>query len=257
MHLRSVLRAARVEIESRVGELNVERGLSVITGRRFEEDFAALAHFKHPGDHVILDVGANRGQSIAAIRYFEATTPVIAYEPNPLMVARLEKRFPQDPHLKITPCGLGSETGRFDFYVPYYKGVAFDGLASFDKSEAADWLNPERMFLFDRRHVKVKKLSCQVATLDSFQVKPSLIKIDVQGLEASVIKGGSDTIAEFRPVILMENNQPQRDAAQLLDMGYIPHAFETGRLRPSQTGKLNTFYIHPATQSLFDRALYA
>ncbi len=256
MHYRSVLRAARVELESRVGELNVERIMSTISGRRFEEDFEAIRHFRHPSGRVILDVGANRGQSIAAIRYFEAMTPVIAYEPNPLMVARLKKRFAQDRQLQIIPCGLGSETGSFDFYVPHYKGVAFDGLASFDETEAADWLNPERMFLFNRRHVAVKKLSCNVATLDSFQVEPSLIKIDVQGLEASVIKGGSNTLAASRPVVLMENNQPERDAAQLFDMGYIPHAFEGGHLRSRQFGKLNTFYIHPATAELFDPAVY-
>lgn len=43
-------------------------------------------------------------------------------------------------------------------------------------------------------------------TLDSFGLKPSFIKIDVEGYEVPVLHGARETIIRSRPVIMFEDN---------------------------------------------------
>ena len=71
-----------------------------------------------------------------------------------------------------------------------------------------------------------------------------------------MIAGGLETIKTWKPVILMENNRPESDA-QLLEFGYEPYAFATNRLLRGQSGRLNTFYIHPERRSAFLPGIYA
>jgi hypothetical protein len=55
-----------------------------------------------------------------------------------------------------------------------------------------------------------------VRTLDGFSLLAChLIKIDVEGLERSVLKGSSETIRRCRPIIYAENNRPEQSGALL------------------------------------------
>ena len=55
-------------------------------------------------------------------------------------------------------------------------------------------------------------------TIDQLSVKPSLIKIDVEGHEISVVKGGINTIKQFTPLLIIEDNDA--DYNLLIDLGY-------------------------------------
>jgi len=69
----------------------------------------------------------------------------------------------------------------------------------------------------------------EITTIDSFAAKgadapsPSLIKIDVEGMEAEVILGAMDCIARCRPVIYLDFGENERDdIADALEMiGYV------------------------------------
>lgn len=64
----------------------------------------------------------------------------------------------------------------------------------------------------------------RVKTLDSFELKPDFIKIDVEGYELFVIQGGEQTIRTHKPVIILEQkpslaeryNLCRLDATELL-----------------------------------------
>jgi FkbM family methyltransferase len=47
--------------------------------------------------------------------------------------------------------------------------------------------------------------SISIVTLDSLNLAPDLIKIDVQGFDYNVLLGAADTIAQHRPVIIVES----------------------------------------------------
>ncbi len=254
----SLMAAAYVEVQSRFGfKPDVTRRMNALLRRPSEVDFVALKRFRPASGTVIVDIGANRGESIAAVRLFHPDVTIVAFEPNPILGERLAARFKNDRALELNHCGLGAKDGAFELYVPYYKGVPFDGLASFHREEAANWLNAERLYGFKAQHQSIEKFVCQVRRLDSFNLKPSFVKIDVQGFEPDVIIGGRETIATYRPVILMENNQPEKDSAGLTALGYRAYCYENGRLHPNRFGQLNTFYIHGEQESGFDPGIFA
>lgn len=258
MRFDAMIAAAYAEVMGRFGiKPDLRRHLYKALRRPIEADFNVFRFYGNPEGAVYLDVGAHRGATIEAVRLFQQDLPVVAFEPNPVRIENLRQRFAHDRAVVVAPCGLGDRAGTFALFVPYYKGAAFDGLASFHREEAENALMPERIWGFDRAHLEIRKFSCQVRQLDAFALKPGFIKIDVQGAEAAVIEGGRETIAACKPIILMENNRPETDAAMLFEQGYEAYALHGNRLDRGQLGSLNTFYIHPDRRSVFPLALYA
>jgi FkbM family methyltransferase len=258
MNLSALVAAAYVEVQRTTGRKpSLTSRINRLMRRPVEPDFAILAHFRLPPGKVFVDAGANRGETVASVRLFQPTAPIVAFEPNPLLHPIIESRNPGDMALTLKQFGLGDAPGTFDLHVPYYKGVPFDGLASFQREEAASFLNPDRLIGFDPKHQEIRTFTCDVATLDSFALVPAFIKIDVQGLEPAVIRGAAATIRTHLPIVLMENNKPETDAADLIGLGYKPYAFRGDKLAEGSYGSLNTFYIHPATRTLLAPAAYA
>lgn len=206
----------------------------------FEEDFRYLATKTFPADRVLVDIGGNRGQSIDAIRMMQPSAIIHSFEPNPICAARLREMFRDDPRVVIHPVGLGAEPGEFTLHLPIYRGFAYDGLASFDREAAAEWL-PSRILGFDRKKLEVRPLRCKVETLDSFGLQPAFIKIDVQGWEKNVLLGGMETLRRTRPIALLET--PDAAIVELLATeGYAPYRWLGDRLQPGE-GALNTYFV--------------
>ena len=70
--------------------------------------------------------------------------------------------------------------------------------------------------------------SIEVTTIDSYDIAPDLIKIDVEGMEAEVITGALETIKKYRPVLLVEHNDVQalyRTARALEGLDYRVEVF--------------------------------
>jgi FkbM family methyltransferase len=258
MNLSALTAAAYVEVQRLTGRKpSLSSRLNRVLQRPVEPDFAALRQFQPPAGSCYVDIGANRGETIASTRLFLADVPIVAFEPNPVLHPIIERRNRGDRALTLKRVGLSDQPGSFELHVPYYKGVPFDGLASFKREEAATWLNRDRLVGFDAKHQEIRTFTCDVSTLDAFDLRPSFIKIDVQGLEPAVIRGGQATIAEHLPAVLMENNDPERDAAGLLALGYRTYAWRGERLVSDTIGALNTFYIHPTRRTAFAAAIFA
>jgi FkbM family methyltransferase len=209
----------------------------------FEADFALLRHLTPPAGRQALDVGANRGQSIDAIRLFAPTVPIVSFEPNPNLAAVLRVRYDGDPRVTVNSFGLASTTSRQPLYVPRYRRYVFDGLASFDRVDAESWLE-DRLYGFDPRHLELDVLSCELRRLDDLELSPYFMKVDVQGYELDVIKGGLETIDRFGPLMLIE--APTAELVDLLGKrDYVPFAYTDGALRPYAPGQSNTLFLTP------------
>ncbi|MCV7227511.1 FkbM family methyltransferase [Mycolicibacterium komossense] len=190
-----------------------------------------------------LDIGANRGQTIDSFRLYQKATPILAFEPSAVLVRRLVKQYSEDPAVTIHPFGLGHENGHFDLFVPFYRGFMFDGLASFDYDSAHDWLNSEHIYGFKERHLKIEKIRCEVRIWDEVETSPDLVKIDVQGYEASVLRGGLQTIRNHRPTFLLENNSEFLHEDILFAEGYRRASYTNSRMILGELGAKNTFYF--------------
>ena len=87
-------------------------------------------------------------------------------------------------------------------------------------------------------------------TLDSLGLRPDLVKIDVQGTEAEVVRGGLETLRATRPALLIEIESGDVGVAGLLEgEGYAELAYRDGRLEPGR-GSMNSFFLHRSSRAL-------
>lgn len=207
-----------------------------------EKDFHALKLFNPRPNQVFVDVGANRGEAILSMLIEKRlSNKIIAFEPNPWVFKKLKSNpIISKRRLELHNCGLGVENEELILFVPFYRRWMFDGLSSFHYNEAKDWLK-NRLWKFREKHLSIEKITCQVRKLDDFQLDPYFVKIDVQGHELEVLKGGIETLNRHHPVLLIESIT--EEMMQLLKpLGYQFYAFENRKFSLG-TGGLNTFCI--------------
>jgi FkbM family methyltransferase len=213
------------------------------TRRILEPDFSALSLFKWPADAVFVDIGANRGFSIQAMRLIVPHARIESFEPNPVAFHHLQKIYGGMAGVHLHGIGLSDRAMDTVLWVPVYRQWIFDGLGSLDRDEAYRWLSSDRMYFFNERHLKLRQYPCSIRTLDEFELEPVFIKIDVQGLEPEVLRGAEATLRRSQPLLMIENPESAVDVAFLKEAGYTMHAYENGRFVPGHTGKVNGFFL--------------
>lgn len=72
----------------------------------------------------------------------------------------------------------------------------------------------------------------EIRTLDSFQLAPDLIKIDVESYELKVLQGATRTIAHHKPIIIVEVFSENQDEvfSLLCNLGYIVYELSNEKL---------------------------
>lgn len=218
-----------------------QRWLRQRRGVPFERDFEALRYLPDDDHALFIDVGGNRGQSIDAILLTTGAGQVWSFEPNPVLVERLRGRYRGESRVRVFALGLGDRATVNTLHVPAYRGYLYDGLASFDRAEAVDWL-PGRMYGYNEARLSVHTFDCETRRLDDLDCTPTFIKIDVQGFEYEVVAGARRTLERSDPVLLCEN--PSTTLIALLgDLGYDRYAFDGERFHRGVAGDLNDFFL--------------
>ena len=139
-------------------------------------------------ESVGLDVGCFEGSMLRHMRRFAPHGRHIAFEPNPARAAALIRQFPT---FQIHAVALGEEPGEQTFH----EAVAAPALSG---------LRP-------RADIPAGSAVCQhtirVETLDHLvppESQVALIKVDVEGGELGVFRGGLKTLRRTRPVVVFE-----------------------------------------------------
>lgn len=151
---------------------------------------------------IALDVGAHVGLwSIGLSQFFDR---VIAFEPVLENYMALDQNIPQDMAAHMVALGADSRNVRMELPPGGNSGMWY---------AEADRLGPVAQ--------------CR---LDEFQLYDvDFIKIDVEGLEGAVVRGGAATIERCQPLVFFEDNGlgPQRyekwvdPKGELNDLGYV------------------------------------
>lgn len=176
-----------------------------------------------------LDIGANWGQSLCAIRKTARPREVVCFEPSSYLSSRLKRRYAADPAVRIEACALSDSDGSFELYTPRYRNYVYDGLASLDRAEAEEWLNPRRLKGFDPALQSVMHETVKVRRLDDFGLSPDVVKIDVQGAELAVVRGEIETFTRCRPACIIET--PGEELVALLaGLGLKAYHFDGQKL---------------------------
>lgn len=209
--------------------------------RAHEEDFEAISLLNLPPDPLFVDVGANRGEAIHSILLkYKDNCKIIGFEPNPSVFTKLKSRYQGNSSIQLYNFGLGNAHSNYTLYIPYYRKWMFDGLASFNREEAAHWLE-SRLWLYREKHLSIRKEICLLKRMDDLNLQPHFIKIDVQGHELQVLKGAKATLQKHSPVLLIETIDEQ-SMQFLKQLGYKFYAYNDGRFTLG-TGSLNTYCI--------------
>lgn len=210
--------------------------------RPHESDFVALRDAFGMRDPVVLDVGANRGQSIRSIRSVVGQCSITAVEPNPRLASYLVRRFPQ---VVVRNLALGTHAGELELFIPRYGTLRYDTRASSDELAAGQAFGVEEFWRFRRERCAVERVVVPMVTIDMLNIEPDLIKVDTEGMEGAVVAGGISTITKSRPVLMVEGSGAEA-ADTLRHLGYATfHWDDDARALRDGPGVLNSFVVAP------------
>jgi FkbM family methyltransferase len=140
-------------------------------------------------DATYVDVGTNRGQVLGEAVRVAPGGRHIAFEPIPGLAAEVARSFPQ---VDCRQMALGAQAGSEEFC--HFRNL--DGWSGLRRSpEISDERgNPEY-------------ITVAVSTLDAEigELRPQVIKIDVEGAEREVLEGARSVLSQARPIVIFEH----------------------------------------------------
>ena len=178
-------------------------------GEWCEGEIILFSRLLHVGD-VVVDVGANIGtHALALAKLVGASGIVYAYEPQRMIYEILQNNVEANhlPNVRLNWAAVGAadSTGHIpeiDYSVQNNFGEVSTGHG---------------------------ELEVPMIALDSLKLpRLNLIKIDVEGAEAEVLRGATSTIAQQRPILYVENNKLEKSGelvALIRNMGYRPVSY--------------------------------
>jgi FkbM family methyltransferase len=148
-----------------------------------------------------IDVGAHIGSVISEVKHNDASVKIVAIEAIPEKADNLRRKF---PFVELHGCAVGEATGETSFFV----NTKRSGYSSLGRAGSID----------DKSTYEIK---IRIETLDNLvsSMDVDAIKIDVEGAELGVLRGGVDTLRKCRPIIMFESG-PQVDDG----LGYTKEA---------------------------------
>jgi len=171
----------------------------------YETHIAALIELLLPLEGVFLDIGSNWGWFslfVASIRGFRGQ--IHAFEPFPTSFKDLQSTVVQaglDKQIKCHNLALSEQAGNVSMFLP-------------DKFQSG------QAVMQDTHPGEIGRI--QALTLDSLELaKVSMIKMDVEGSEAKVIRGAKKTLARCQPMIVMENGRHFSEVRKTLDPFFL------------------------------------
>ena len=140
-------------------------------------------------DSSYFDVGTNRGQVLREAVRVAPLGHHVAFEPIAGLAAEVATAF---PGVDCRPRALGAEAGTAEFC--HFRRL--DGWSGMRRSPE---ISDERG---DPEYIDV-----EVSTLDAEvgELRPNLVKIDVEGAELAVLEGGRTTLSRLKPIVIFEH----------------------------------------------------
>ncbi len=150
---------------------------------------------------LIFDIGANVGQSAIAFNALFPSAQIYSFEPVPACFEEFKVRTQGLQNIHAFNIALGDSVGETEFEMNEFPACSsFLPLANSHKD------------LFDYA-AKTSKIKVEVNTLDNFSSDldlptPILIKIDVQGFEDKVLRGGKHFVSKSDVLIIETSFKP-------------------------------------------------
>lgn len=181
---------------------------------------------KYNNNEIIIDVGAaDGGVSAFFARHFPENL-TYSYEPNPAFISMLQQKGNRFPKIQIRNIALSNQQGEMPFYITH--NLFSSSLKKINETLLQTQKHPHLALLEMKKKVMVK-----VNTLDNefsnYKGNVLLIKLDVQGGELDVLKGGSNLLERTKYILtemqthqFYENASPYHEVDKFLrEKGFI------------------------------------
>lgn len=187
--VKSFLSAAGVEIRL---HRNIERAYAAEKAEAFVRPWRLLLRYKPA---TILDIGANDGYSVSLFRKIFPTARILSFEPLEDCFRLVQSRISELPPGKAYRCALGDEDGtsvihRSDFS-PSSSLLPMDVVHQIEFPHTA---------ITREETITIRRLDSMVDELELDG--PFIAKIDVQGFEDRVIRGGEQTLRKALAIVV-------------------------------------------------------
>jgi FkbM family methyltransferase len=185
----------------------------ILTGSYEREQTRLLVSLVSPGD-TVFDIGAHTGYyTILASLLVGPDGQVRAFEPDPRNAAFLER------HVRMNRCA--------NTVVEAAAVADQDGTSRFGGGSGSGTGR-----LQEEGSMEVRTLALD-PYCESHGLRPTLIKVDVEGAEAQVLRGAERLLRRDRPIVLLSTHGPsaQAESMALMDsLGYEVEAVGGGHL---------------------------
>lgn len=191
---------------------------------------------------IFLDIGSNIGLfSLLASKKVGVDGKVICFEPAPETYKRLVENIAlnQLENIEARNLGLSDSEGELKFY---FSDTGFDAWNSFA---------PTNDYRLNKSiDIMVSTLDKQLESLDKSLIK--IIKIDVEGWEKFVLKGGKEFFKNYSPIVMVEFTEENTFNAgysihdiftELEEIGYEWYNIQNGTL-VKEVKKMHYPYIN-------------
>ena len=165
------------------------------------KDFDSLNKFLITKENpVILDVGANKGQSIKRYKQLFLNPLIHSFEPNIDEINILKKLYYNDKNLFLNNLAVGKKKQNLENNIK-----ATSGHSSFKNLiPNTTWIKKRSKSInIDDTKYTIKKVNTQIITLDDYASENNItnidiLKIDTQGFEDQVLMGAQKLLKENR-----------------------------------------------------------
>ncbi len=180
----------------------------------FRNDYNSLEPDIFKGLKTFIDVGANIGFISACVRMSSPGCSIICFEP---LEENAKLCALNNPKAKVEVCGIGAKNGKMKLLV--------DDSGFMASSLKFDYRQTER-------EVKVVTLDGYLSGVKGFD-EIDLIKIDVEGMEADVIKGGKKALSRTKRIVAeIHSDELLRQVSEVLEKS----GFSMEKTRPLEKG---------------------
>jgi FkbM family methyltransferase len=189
-----------IKIGDKNFEITSDDNYLEVMGSEFEPHMVQIFRALIGPDDVVADVGANIG--LTALLFSGLAQKTYAFEPSPSTYRILSNNLERAGIQNVTAINLGLGARTEKLTITFAANNRSGGFVS-------EKIRPEN------GHVTEE---IQIETLDSFfadkEQKPNFLKIDVEGYEQNVIRGGGELLASTQPTVVLEMNHFCLDVLQ-------------------------------------------
>jgi FkbM family methyltransferase len=177
--------------------------ISVTRNQRYDSYTQKIIRRSLNPDSNCIDIGCHKGEILDLMIKAAPLGQKFGFEPIPDLYNDLVTRYKDNRTVTILPVALYDKTGSTTFQhvlnAPAYSGI--------------------KKRKYDGKHVEIEQITVETGLLDNVipeSILIGLMKIDVEGAEFRVMKGGVATLKRCKPVTIFEFGM---GAAEFYDSG--------------------------------------